>query len=258
MAEDAGETRHAKIYSALAHPLRQRLIRALARDGKLTFTQMLEEGRVEPGTLGHHLRKLGDLVEQDREKSYRLTKEGYLAYKILEKSVELEEDKDLTPDVVNNPEISRFIFGLYVSIIIFIIFVSVISFPHLSGVLEQVAWIGVFTFGFGLILYTFIKLIKTSYVIRGDSLIVDSAFAKRTVNIGEIDSMRRTLIPLGIRLFGASLYSGHYYFPGLGRARLAMTNFKDGVLIRTKKGETLIITPSEPEEFMRVIQRRMR
>jgi hypothetical protein len=45
---------------------------------------------------------------------------------------------------------------------------------------------------------------------------------------------------------------GYYYFPNVGRAFVAITNFKDGVLIRTQHGNYLI-TPKNPENFIESI-----
>jgi hypothetical protein len=76
----------------------------------------------------------------------------------------------------------------------------------------------------------------------------------RRIPLETIESMERTLIPFGIRLFGASGYGGYYYFPNVGRAFVVITNFKDGVLIKTKKGNYLI-TPKNPDDFIESIRK---
>jgi hypothetical protein len=58
-----------------------------------------------------------------------------------------------------------------------------------------------------------------------------------------------------MRLFGASFYGGYYYFPSIGKTFVVMTNFNDGVLIKTKKGN-YVITPSRPGDFITDIDRR--
>jgi len=63
---------------------------------------------------------------------------------------------------------------------------------------------------------------------------------------------KKTLIPFGLRLFGASFHGGYYHVPGLGRAFMVITNFEDGVLIKTKHGN-YIITPQNPEDFAKTI-----
>ncbi len=57
---------------------------------------------------------------------------------------------------------------------------------------------------------------------------------KRTL-LEEGESVEKTLIPLGIKLFGASFHGGYYNIPGLGKATLAITNFREGLPIKTQK-----------------------
>jgi len=72
-----------------------------------------------------------------------------------------------------------------------------------------------------------------------------------------VRSVEKSVIPLGIRLFGASFHGGYYHIPGLGRAFLTITNFKDGLLIKTDCGN-YIITPSNPLDFKEDIQSAMK
>jgi hypothetical protein len=67
----------------------------------------------------------------------------------------------------------------------------------------------------------------------------------KRIFLDTIESVERTLIPFGIRLFGASGYGGYYHFPNIGRAFVVITNFRDGVLIRAKQG-IYLITPRTP------------
>ena len=76
----------------------------------------------------------------------------------------------------------------------------------------------------------------------------------KKVPLETIESAQRTLIPFGFRLFGASGYGGYYYFPNVGRAFVVITNFRDGVLIKTRAGNYLI-TPGNPDEFIGSIRR---
>jgi hypothetical protein len=76
----------------------------------------------------------------------------------------------------------------------------------------------------------------------------------KRVSLETLESAERTLIPFGIRLFGATGYGGYYYFPNVGRAFMVITNFRDGVLIKTRQGNYLI-TPKNPDEFIESIKR---
>lgn len=70
----------------------------------------------------------------------------------------------------------------------------------------------------------------------------------------EINSVEKTLIPFGFRLFGASFYGGYYYFPNVGKAFMVITNFKDGVLIKAEH-QNYVITPKHPENFIENIEK---
>ena len=98
---------------------------------------------------------------------------------------------------------------------------------------------------------------RTEYTLTGNELIIRaSSFIGGTkkVPLETIESAQRTLVPFGFRLFGASGYGEYYYFPNIGRTVVVITNFRDGVLIKTKVGNYLI-TPGNPEEFVGIIRR---
>jgi hypothetical protein len=86
-------------------------------------------------------------------------------------------------------------------------------------------------------------VIKTTKLIGGD----------KTIALKSINSIETTVIPFGVRLFGASLHGGYYSVPSLGRAFLAVTNFHDGLLIKTKN-RNYIITPKNRLDFKEAIE----
>jgi hypothetical protein len=65
-------------------------------------------------------------------------------------------------------------------------------------------------------------------------------------------SVEKTLISLGIKLFSASFHGGYYNIPGLGRAFIDITNFKEGLPIKTQK-RSYIITSKDPISFKNAI-----
>ncbi|MFQ6052009.1 MAG: ArsR/SmtB family transcription factor [Candidatus Hydrothermarchaeota archaeon] len=71
-----------EIYSVLSHPLRREVLKLLYEE-KLSFSHMLEHLEVEPGTFGHHLKKLDDFLERDENKNYFLSEKGRRAYNIM-------------------------------------------------------------------------------------------------------------------------------------------------------------------------------
>ena len=100
------------------------------------------------------------------------------------------------------------------------------------------------------------SLFKTRYVLGEDELLIKTTRligGEKRISLDKVESVERTLIPFGIRIFGASFHGGHYKIPGLGRAFLAITNFEDGLLIKTKHSN-YIITPSNPSDFKEAIE----
>jgi len=106
-----------------------------------------------------------------------------------------------------------------------------------------------------LIMPLFIMVIRsinnTRYILLDEELLIDTSSiigGSKRIPLEEIESVERTLMPLGLKLWGASFHGGHYRIPGLGRAFLAITNLNDGVLIRTQS-MNYIMSPIEPDDF---------
>lgn len=100
------------------------------------------------------------------------------------------------------------------------------------------------------------SLYRTRYILTEEELVIRTTRligGEKRILLDNVESVEETLIPLGIRLFGASFHGGYYQIPGLGRAFVAMTNFNDGLLIKTKQGN-FIITPRERAGFKRTIE----
>ena len=75
--------RSRKIYHALNHPIRREIVRLLGSREMLGATELKEILNIGPGKLYYHLENLGSLIEQDKERKYRLSSEGSEAYEIL-------------------------------------------------------------------------------------------------------------------------------------------------------------------------------
>lgn len=78
MPEKRGE-----IYHAINHPIRREIVKLLATGGRLGATEFKEILNVGPGKLYYHLENLGSLIEQDKDRKYRLSEEGNEAFKLL-------------------------------------------------------------------------------------------------------------------------------------------------------------------------------
>src|SRR5579884_3075857 len=64
----------------LGHPVRKRLIELLGEKQSLSFSQLREETGLPVGTLYYHLDVLSDLIAQNHDKKYGLTKDGVKFY----------------------------------------------------------------------------------------------------------------------------------------------------------------------------------
>ncbi len=84
------------IFQALAHETRRRIVKLLAEEGPMQFTELMKRlGIEETGTLGFHIRRLRELLEDAGSEGYRLSKTGLLAYKIIKYAEEgAEEEKE--------------------------------------------------------------------------------------------------------------------------------------------------------------------
>jgi hypothetical protein len=155
--------------------------------------------------------------------------------------------------VVNRPEVSKGLARFYLATTILLaalglLFVYLyLQMPQIAGIIGLAVIIAV-----EIILVSLVASIyRTTYTLTPKELVIKASIfigGTKRVPLETIESAERTLIPFGIRLFGASGYGGYIYFPNIGRAFVTITNFKDGVLIKTQRG-IYLITPRNPESF---------
>ena len=162
-------------------------------------------------------------------------------------------------DVVNEPEVSKAVAWMYGSIVIFIaaliVFFAYASFFTPMGVMGIVASI-VLAFVETIMLLILGSLYRTRYVLTDEELVIKTSKligGSKRIALKTIKSLEATFIPLGVRLFGASFHGGYYRVPGLGSAFLAITNFHEGLLIKTKN-RNYIITPKNRMDFKEAIE----
>ena len=156
--------------------------------------------------------------------------------------------------VVNRPEVSRPLTWFYVAMTVLVAALGLLvayfclQAPQIGETIGLIVIVAV-----GIIMVSLVASIyRTRYTLTRKELVIKASIligGTKRIPLETIESAQRTLIPFGIRLFGASGYGGYYYFPNVGRAFMAITNFKDGVLIRTQHGNYLI-TPKNPESFI--------
>ena len=167
---------------------------------------------------------------------------------------------------VNKPEISRIIAGFYVAMTVFVsvVFGVVFYFVYTevppNSLVAMAVLVPVIILVEGVMVWAVASIYRTRYVLTDTELVIEASRligGKKRIPLETIQSMQRTLIPFGIKLVGASFHGGHYYIPSIGRAFIAITNFKDGVLIKATNGN-YVITPSNPDELIENIKKRKR
>lgn len=164
--------------------------------------------------------------------------------------------------IVNKPEVSKAIAWTYRGFVILI--ATTATFFVYAGLFTPMGSAGlVVSLIVGMIGIIFLLLLRslfhTRYILGERELVIKTTRligGEKRIPLGSVETVEKTLIPLGIRRFGASFHGGYYSIPGLGRAFLAITNFEDGILIRTGKGN-FIITPKNPIGFKKEIELRI-
>lgn len=127
---------------------------------------------------------------------------------------------------------------------------------------------GRYTFAavFSMILLLFVFILYKAYTMQftvtRKEIAISGIFKEHRIRILDILSVRKVPIPFGFRLGGASFLGGYYYLPGIGKAWVCMSNFSDGVLISAKTGRRekihYVITPDDPQKFIRVVKRNIK
>jgi len=162
----------------------------------------------------------------------------------------------MAKEVINRPIISKWIGGMYLTILIFIAFLYLIVYDYTmfeASYFAATFFNAVMAFVLLLILAVTIGLYRTRYTIKDGLLYSWSPFMTIKLKIEDIKKVEKTMVPIHFRV-GASLYSGYFYVPSLGWVGSIITNLRDSILITTKKGKYYMITPSNPEKFMKMLK----
>ncbi len=167
-------------------------------------------------------------------------------------------------DTVNKPEVSRTIVGFYAGMIVFIsailgiVFYFIYTEKPANSLVAMAVLVPVIILVEGLMLWVVASIYRTRYVLTDSELVLEASSligGSKRIPLETIQSLQRTLIPFGIKLFGASFHGGYYYIPSLGRAFMVITNYRDGILIKATNGN-YVITPSNPDNFIKTIKLR--
>ena len=166
-------------------------------------------------------------------------------------------------NIINKPEVSKTIVLMYKVLVIFIIAVTVFFFYAAlftpMGIIGIVA-LSVSVLAAVIMLLILASLYRTRYILTDQELIVNTTKligGGKTIPLKTVKSVEKTMIPFGVKLFGASFHGGYYHIPSLGRTFLCITNFNDGLLINTSH-RNYIITPSSPLNFKETIEEKIK
>ena len=163
---------------------------------------------------------------------------------------------------VNKPEVSRALAGFYAGMAVFLAVLFGVVFFFIYTQKPEASLVGIIVlvtttvFVEGLMLWLLTSIHRTRYVLTDSELVLQAPKligGSKRIPLETVESIQRTLIPFGFRLFGASFYGGYYYFPGVGRAFMVITNYRDGVLIKAANGN-YVITPSNPDDFIKSVK----
>jgi hypothetical protein len=154
-------------------------------------------------------------------------------------------------DMVFKSTVSHWIAGLYWFLLIGIacLFIAISLFQPATRS-QPIILLIVYVIVAAILLATLFRGYRLLFILSKDRLIIRGLLMKHEVLYYQIKEVRKIPIPFGFRLYGASFFGGKYYFPGVGTATVAMSNFNDGVLISTTSGRHYVITPQNPESFI--------
>lgn len=163
--------------------------------------------------------------------------------------------------ITNKPEVSGSIALVYGILFVFVaaiaaFFLYTAFFTPIGLVAGLVASAGS-AFVALIMLLILISLYQTRYILTDEDLIINTTIligGSKTISLRTVRSVDKILVPFGIRLFGASFHGGYYHIPGLGRVFLAITNFRDCLLVKTDR-RNYVITPSDPLGFKEAIEK---
>lgn len=157
-------------------------------------------------------------------------------------------------ETINKPYKSRWIGGMYIIITalitIFYLFLYYTKYDASQTVIGFFMLLVV-----SLFLTLTIEFYRTIYRIENGFLISKSAFMTINLKLKDIKKVEKIIMPFHFRV-GASFYSGIFYVPNLGWVKSIITNLRDAILITTKDEKYYMITPLNPNKFMKLLKSR--
>jgi hypothetical protein len=156
-------------------------------------------------------------------------------------------------------KVSKWIAGFYFVILLYLL-TMLIGIPLFTSMtaFEKSIFIVMFLIITIMISFIIFRAYRLNFIISKDKFMINGLIKKHEIMFSDIKQVKKIPIPFGFRLFGSSFLGGIYYFPGIGKASVIMSNFNDGVLITTKKDNNFIITPKNPLNFIDSLRREIK
>ena len=186
---------------------------------------------------------------------------AYFFLEVFQMKIMKKENKNKTKkenEVEFKAEMSRSISWFYFTTMILLCLLGgiIIIFAPLNAI-EKILLIGLVACIDLVLYYQLARAYRTLYTLNPNEIRIYGAMGTKTISYEQIESVKESAIPQGLRLFGSSFLGGWYYLPGIGRTWVSMTNFKDGVLISTDDDKKYILTPKEPRRFIEIIENKI-
>jgi hypothetical protein len=172
---------------------------------------------------------------------------------------EKEDIMSAEKNITFKSTMSKWIAGLYfVTLLAMIIMLIAIPLFAPMTMMERNVFIVAFLIFIIIIGFILYRGYRMRFIISKDDVIIHGLMKNHAIKQTDIQEIQKIPIPLGFRYFGASLLGGRYYYPGIGKAIVNMSNFDDGVLIKTKKEPHYVITPENPSRFIELLNKKMK
>ena len=158
---------------------------------------------------------------------------------------------------VFTPRFSGWIIGLYGAILVFlgVILLGIPLFVEMDALTRSI-FVSTFLLVTLVIVIVLYRAKTMKFTVEKGQLTIRGIFTTHRLKLSDIKSAEKTPALFGIRLMGASFLGGLYHLPGIGKTWVAMGNFDDGVLLRTKKNRHFFITPQNPMQFIKIVKGR--
>ena len=124
--------------------------------------------------------------------------------------------------IINSPEVSSAIAWTYGGLAIIIAAMALaFALADIFTLIRTGGFVTAIILAFveAVILLLLRSIYSTRYVLAEQELTIKTTRligGKQRIPLGNVESVEKTLIPLGVRLFGASFHGGYYQIPNLG------------------------------------------